>query len=138
MHCTEPRLVDLCSRLFKILTSGESKGEVHGIEVDVRETKTGSRLCNVKVGLMNIDMIFKPYNITEQGANGSDEGANVFLALPFQDNTNQGIRIPCYYTERSGSPVLMASVPNGMSSKATSSVRRVVSKRANPDVTAPF
>ena len=105
MNCTDRRLVSVCSDIFAVLKSGELKGSIHGKEISVRKSaSSGSLMASVSIGLMKIDMILKPFKVEGGTRSGSDEGANVFIILPFEDNDGQGVRIPAYYSHEESGP----------------------------------
>ena len=66
MNCTDRRLVSICSDIFRIIKSGEEKGEVHGKEITVRKSaSSGSSIVSLTIGLMSIDMIMKPFRVND-------------------------------------------------------------------------
>jgi hypothetical protein len=136
MICTDNRLVGVCTELFRILTSDEDVGSIQGKEILVRNSsKTGSFIANITIGLMTIEMIYKPAKMGEGKIVGSDEGANVFILLPFEDDAKNGIRIPAYYSERGKNPELKASPAEAMRSPTFAGVRRVIHDLDNPSYT---
>lgn len=139
MNCTDRRLVSICSDIFRIIKSGEEKGEVHGKEITVRKSaSSGSSIVSLTIGLMSIDMIMKPFRVNDGTNSGSDEGANVFIILPFQDGASNGIRIPAYYSERNKEPELTCSVSDAMKSPTHSGTRRIVQEYNNVTLTKPY
>ena len=139
MNCTDKRWVSICTDIFRLLKKDVTKGDVHGIEVNIRKAKsTQSRIATVTLGLVTIEMILKPYKVEAQGKTGSDEGANVFIILPFEDNSSHGIRIPAYYSERGREPELTCSVSDAMKSPIHSGTRRVVSDYKSVTKVRPY
>ena len=58
-------------------------------------------------------MIWKPLSVVNGTRSGSDEGANVFIYLPFSDSglsSDSRYQAAGYYSERASSPALTLSV----------------------------
>jgi len=141
MKCTDQRLVSVCTTLFRFITSGKAEQDgSYGKLVARKNLKTGSISCKIDLALCQLDMIFKPMQVNPetQQSSGSNEGANVFMTMPFKDDEGKGLRIPCYYTERNGSPELICSPPDNMSQPLASGVRRVTQELRNVTTSRGF
>lgn len=95
-------------------------------------------MVTLEIGLMTIDMILKPFKVDSKGSSGSDEGANVFLILPFQDEAARGIRIPAYFSIRGREPELTCSPIDAIRSPSYSGTRRVTIDYSEATATKPY
>lgn len=126
LECTDPRVTKVCSELFILLTSGAKSGDVHHKDIKVRDHATGSRSAEIEIGFITLNMVWVPHRRIGGASKGSDEGANVFIKLPFVDaGEGTQAQISAYYSERGREPVLRANPPEGMRSKLYTGPRRI-------------
>ena len=113
MICFDERMTKICSELFHFLKSDEADTEIHRKRIYKREYRTGSVSCHIDIGFIRIHMIWKPLTVTNGTRSGSDEGANVFIYLPFSDSglaADSRYQASGYYSERATSPTLTLQV----------------------------
>lgn len=115
MKCFEPSIERVCSELFHFLRSEDRSRVIHNKTI-TRIEKQRSCSTEITIGFMTIRMVFKPLTIEGGISTGSDEGANVFILLPFSDDGSklgsEKLEIKCYYSERGSEHRLTASVPS--------------------------
>ena len=107
LKCEDDRILKICAELFTLLKSGEITGTIHKKEVFVKTFSTGSKSASITIGFLNFQMIWKPLKNTNLGNSGSDEGASVFINVPFFVGSSEDlIKTTAYYSERSNQPTL--------------------------------
>lgn len=115
MICTDPRIVDICTDLFRFLKSDLTETTIHTKKCQKIDKKTVIQ-TEIDIGFLTIRMVWKPYNVQNSFETGSDEGANLFIYLPFKEsakdpNSNQ-FMIRGYYSERGTDKRINISVQN--------------------------
>ena len=83
------------------MKSGEKTCTIYDREITSNQYRTGTRYCQIGLGIYSIKMIMKPSN----GTSGSNEGAMVLMSLPFVSDSKEEHTIQCFYSER-GTPSL--------------------------------
>ena len=107
LECKDERILAVCAEMFNLLKSGETEGTIHRKETSVRTFSTGSKSVSLSIGFLNFQMIWKPIKMTSLGTSGSDEGASVFITLPFfEGSTENIIKTAAYYSERTNNRTL--------------------------------
>lgn len=136
MDCTDPRLLKPISEVFHFLKGPETHTEIHGKPIQKKLHRTGSRGASFTAGFLEVRLVFTPMSDDGDGrARGSDEGAAVFVSLPFRDEDSPPLQIQGYYSERNGSPRLTMNSPGY--SKPSSGVQRVVYDLPAPTMLPP-
>ena len=140
MICFDDRMTKICGELFHFLKSSEPEIEIHRKRLYKREYRTGSVTCHIDIGFIRIHMIWKPLKIVNDNRSGSDEGANVFIYLPFSSSglsSDTRYQIPGYYSERSNKPSLTVVVDD-INKNTRRGPRRVVRQDININKNSPI
>lgn len=134
LKCEDDRILKICAELFTLLKSDEESAVIHKKEVNVRTFSTGSKTATITIGFLNFQMIWKPLRMNTTGNSGSDEGASVFISVPFFKGAPEDvIKTTAYYSERNNSSTLTVIDSKNLNK---SPQRRVIYKQ-NIDTTPP-
>lgn len=128
MICSDQRIVDICTELFRFLKSDKEEAVVHTKHLKKIDKKSVIQ-TEIDIGFLTIRMVWKPYNFVNGSETGSDEGANLFVYLPFKDNSsdansNQAM-FRGYYSERGTNRQVTAILSNDYTAHSYGA-RRVV------------
>lgn len=140
MICNDERIVKICSEMFHFLKSSDNSKEIHRKTINKRSYQTGSYGTQIDIGFLNISMVWKPLTIINGEKAGSDEGANVFIYLPFANGPAMGasrFQLTGYYSEKSSSPMLTI-VTEDIYKSAPIGTQRVVREVVDIDTSSPY
>jgi|SaaInlV_100m_DNA_2_1039680.scaffolds.fasta_scaffold19638_2 hypothetical protein len=134
LKCEDDRILKICAELFTLLKSNDNSKIIHKKEVNVRSFSTGSKSASITIGFLNFQMIWKPMKMTTTGNSGSDEGASVFINVPFfKGATEDIIKTTSYYSERNN----MSTLTVLDSKNLNKNTQRRVTYKQNIDTTPP-
>lgn len=128
MICQEARISNICAELFAFLKSDELETVIHTKPVK-KIIKPTVVQAEITVGFLNLRMVWKPLTKMNGVISGSDEGANVFIYLPFTENRNgsgEQFQLSGYWSERGTEKILSVMVANEYKTSPIGT-RRVVS-----------
>lgn len=135
LKCEDDRILKICADLFTLLKSDEDSKVIHKKEVNVRTFSTGSKTASITIGFLNFQMIWKPLRMTTTGNSGSDEGASVFISVPFFEGASEDlIKTTAYYSERNNAPSLTVIDSKNLNK----GVQKRISYKQNIDTSPPL
>jgi hypothetical protein len=128
MICQDERIRNICAELFAFLKSDKTEAVIH--EKKVKKTVKPTVIqAELTVGFLTVRMVWKPFSKVNGVPSGSDEGANVFIYLPFTENRNgtgEQFQLSGYWSER-GTEKILSALVNSEYKTTPIGVRRVVS-----------
>lgn len=102
MICNDERIVNICTELFTFLKSDKKEDIVHNKTL-TKSVRGGTVQTEITIGFLTVRMVWQPFVKEGDVGRGSDEGASVFIYLPFAE-TNQRtadkFELKGYYSER--------------------------------------
>ena len=140
MICTDERVTKICSEIFHFLKSSENSKDIHRKTINKRSYKTGSCGTSIDIGFLSITMVWKPLTMVNGEKSGSDEGANVFIYLPFAASPSMGaakFQVTGYYSEKS-SRSMLTIVTEDIYKSSPIGTQRVVREVKEVDTSSPF
>ena len=140
MICMDERIIKICSEMFHFLKSSESSKEIHRKTIVKRNYQTGSSGTSIDIGFLSITMVWKPLTLVNGEKSGSDEGANVFLYLPFANSAAMGssrFQVTGYYSEKSSNSILTV-ITDDMYKSSPIGTQRVIREISDIDTSSPF
>lgn len=123
MICDEPRIVNICKELFNFLKSDKLETDLHTKTI-TKITRASVIQTEISVGFMTLRMVWKPLKREGGVDSGTDEGAQVFIYLPFSEG-DERFEVKGYYSERGSKPLFRVIVQDAYKSSPYG-VRRVV------------
>lgn len=102
MICTDERIVNICTELFAFLKSDKTDEIIHNKTL-TKAARGGTVQTEITVGFLTVRMVWQPFVKDGDIARGSDEGASVFVYMPFAESaqrTAQKFELKGYYSER--------------------------------------
>lgn len=128
MICNDQRIINICGELFHFLKSDQDSCIVHG-KTCTKIARGKATFTEITIGFLTIRVLFVPYFVQDSKEHGSNEGASVFIYLPFSEtgvaDNSQRIEIKCYYSERGTVTRLVANVEDILKS-TTLGPKRIV------------
>ena len=113
--CSDERIVNLCKELFTFLRSDNNEEVIHSKKV-TKLIRGSTKVTEITIGFIRIRMVWQPFTKEGNIEKGSDEGANLFIYLPFKEpgSNEDSIEIKGYYSERGNQIRVTAIVEDTM------------------------